>query len=63
MWNRKKRDKNIFVDYERERHLKKEKAARKKKLELDEMGPTDDELDELVKRFPAPREWYEEEHG
>ena len=32
-----------------------------KERDLDELGPSDYELEELVKHFPAPSEWYNED--
>ena len=50
--------KDLYRDTERERHLRKERKRQLREIEED---LTDEDLDQLVKKFPAPREWYKEE--
>lgn len=50
-------------DKERDSYLKKEYKKRKNQLKEGDFEITDEDLDELVKRFPAPKEWYYESHS
>lgn len=57
MSDRYKRREDIY-DIQRERHLRKE--HKKRVREIREDFPDDVELDELVKKYPTPKEWYDE---
>ncbi len=50
-------------DRERDSYLKKEYKKRKNQLKERDFEITDEELEELAKKYPAPKEWYYESHS